>query len=175
MSRRLFIAAKVAVCSGGVALIGNYRINSPFAMCKEDVEAHPTIKAPSEPIIIHDSELEDEEWELEKQKCSFCKFFLSSPCRNQFTKWSKCVDLAKAREEDFVQACAAYTKDLMNCTSANDEYFAAGREEHREGDDESDINSESDQEKEEFVEDANMINEENIVADDVMNSSTTDE
>lgn len=161
------------MCSGSVVFIGTHRINSPFAMCKEDVEAIPMKKVPSQPIIIDDSELDDADWELEKQKCSFCKFFLSSPCRNQFTKWSKCVDLAKAREEDFVQACALYTKDLMSCTSANDEYFAAGREEHRDGDDESDANSDDQEEKEEFIEDDTMINEENRAANDETNTSVS--
>jgi hypothetical protein len=88
--------------------------------------AAPAIVVVSEvaPIIIVDNDEEDVEWNVEKEKCSFCRQFLQSPCKNQFRRWSKCVDLAKEKDVDFVKACSGYTNDLMDCTSLNTDYFA---------------------------------------------------
>ncbi len=74
------------------------------------------------------------EWDAQKEKCSFCRHFMLSPCRQEFKKWAKCVDLAKEKDIDFVQACQHYTRALMSCTESNSEYFAATRPD--EGDDE---------------------------------------
>ena len=42
-----------------------------------------------------DDDDDDEAWEKEKENCSFCKFFIDSPCKKQFKRWSKCVDRCK--------------------------------------------------------------------------------
>jgi len=42
----------------------------------------------------------------------------------QFKTWSKCVDRAKASEQDFVSVCANETEALMSCTSDNNAYFS---------------------------------------------------
>ena len=78
-------------------------------------------------LLIEDDEDEvaDAAWMEEKQKCSFCKMFIFSPCKKQFKLWSLCVDKAKAEEKDFTTACSFYTKALMNCTSDNSDYFQA--------------------------------------------------
>lgn len=147
MARRLFTSfAKVATLSAFSIVNHQTAILRPtyFAKCHEDTDETKPVEEFR--IVIPDEELEDQEWLLEKEKCSFCKFFLGSPCRNQFTKWSKCVDLAKSKDQDFVKACSVYTKDLMDCSSDNDEYFAKARDQARadgsaEGDDDEDESS----------------------------------
>ena len=71
---------------------------------------------------------EDQEWELSKSKCSFCQYFLGSPCKTQFTKWSKCVDMAKEHKVDYISVCSKYTDALMTCTTANAKYFEEVKE-----------------------------------------------
>lgn len=68
---------------------------------------------------------DDATWEERKQKCSFCRQFLESPCKFQFRQWSRCVDKAKAEEKEFIEACQLYTRALLNCTTDNAEYFEA--------------------------------------------------
>mmetsp|Transcript_28070 Transcript_28070/g.47218 ORF Transcript_28070/g.47218 Transcript_28070/m.47218 type:complete len:203 (-) Transcript_28070:161-769(-) len=71
-----------------------------------------------------DDEDDDKDWEAEKEKCSFCKFFIESPCKKHFKKWSKCVDKAKEDETDFASVCSEFTQALMLCTSQHPEYFS---------------------------------------------------
>ena len=66
---------------------------------------------------------EEDEWEIEKEKCSFCRAFLKSPCKLPFKNWSICVDKAKAEDADFVKVCSEYTSVLLECTSTNSEFF----------------------------------------------------
>ena len=66
---------------------------------------------------------EKDEWEVEKEKCSFCRHFLGSPCRTDFINWSKCVDAAKESEEDFVAKCQKYTENLVKCTAQYPDFF----------------------------------------------------
>ncbi len=89
-----------------------------------------------EPIVVEDAG-DDEEWESEKRKCSFCRFFLNSPCRHEFKYWSKCVDKAKQLDVDFAQACHVYTSKLLDCTSQNEAYFEEERDKPVEEDDSS--------------------------------------
>jgi hypothetical protein len=93
----------------------------------EDEEEEPKkLKKPDHPIMIEDDTPEnDAKWEEEKQHCSFCKSFLTSPCKEQFKKWSKCVDKAKEMEVDFIEGCSHYTKALMSCTEEHNDYFMA--------------------------------------------------
>lgn len=80
-------------------------------------------KSSSKDENISDLDLVDEEWKEKSENCSFCRFFLSSPCSNQFKLWSKCVDKAKLEEVDFVAVCSEMTGALLECTSLNEEYF----------------------------------------------------
>ena len=68
---------------------------------------------------------EEEEWETKKEQCAFCRHFLLSPCSEPFKQWSRCVDKAKADDKDFIEACTIQTKNLMECTSLNAQYFQA--------------------------------------------------
>lgn len=87
---------------------------------------------------------EDEEWEIEKEKCSFCKHFLKSPCKSQFKHWSKCVDKAKEDNDDFVSVCTSQTEALIMCTTANPDYFNDLNQSGEKSDDEDDIVNEID-------------------------------
>lgn len=68
---------------------------------------------------------DDEDWETKKEQCAFCRHFLLSPCSETFKQWSRCVDKAKAEDKDFIEACTVQTKNLMECTSSNAQYFQA--------------------------------------------------
>eukprot|EP01041_Mallomonas_annulata_P008493 gene8493-17512_t len=83
---------------------------------------------------------EDEQWEIEKEKCSFCKHFLQSPCKVQFKEWSKCVDKAKADDKNFVEICALETEALIKCTSEHPEYFESFQKDESSTEDEEDMN-----------------------------------
>lgn len=75
-------------------------------------------------LIIDDETNEDEEaWNIKQEQCSFCKSFLMSPCKDQFKKWSKCVEKSKDLDIDFVKACKMYTESLLICSSENSDYF----------------------------------------------------
>lgn len=126
MARRIFGFGKILTISG-FSVASQAAFPRFVAKCQEVPAADASVIS-HEVLTIGDDELEDKDWLLEKEKCSFCKFFLGSPCKNHFIKWSKCVDLAKSRELDFVKSCSVYTKALMDCTSANDEYFSKARE-----------------------------------------------
>lgn len=79
-----------------------------------------------------------DEWDIEKEKCSFCKAFLKSPCRLPFKRWSLCVDKAKEEDKDFVQACSDHTNALLECTSEHSSFFQVLQEEEGAGDGEGD-------------------------------------
>jgi len=66
---------------------------------------------------------DEEEWESKKEQCAFCRHFLLSPCSEPFKQWSRCVDKAKAEDKDFIETCTIQTKNLMECTSLNAQYF----------------------------------------------------
>ena len=55
-----------------------------------------TEKIPTE--VKEDDENSVDEWEIEKEKCELCKFFLRSPCKLPFKNWSKCMEKAKLGE-----------------------------------------------------------------------------
>ena len=92
---------------------------------------------------------EVDEWEVEKEKCSFCRAFLKSPCKLPFKNWSICVDKAKAEEADFVKVCSEYTGALLECTSTNSEFFAdLDKSDDEEGGDEAESEAETEAETE---------------------------
>eukprot|EP00601_Ochromonadales_sp_CCMP2298_P036889 CAMPEP_0173355228 /NCGR_PEP_ID=MMETSP1144-20121109/17638_1 /TAXON_ID=483371 /ORGANISM="non described non described, Strain CCMP2298" /LENGTH=182 /DNA_ID=CAMNT_0014303893 /DNA_START=164 /DNA_END=708 /DNA_ORIENTATION=- len=97
----------------------------------EAVEAVEIVAPVAGKVITIDEEaVDDKDWEAEKEKCSFCKFFIESPCKTQFKHWSKCVDRAKTENVEFAEACSRYTQALMVCTSEHQEYFSSVLEVH---------------------------------------------
>jgi len=103
---------------------------------------------------------EVDEWEVEKEKCSFCRAFLKSPCKLPFKNWSICVDKAKAEEADFVKVCSEYTGALLECTSTNSEFFAdLDKSDDEEGGDEAESEAETETETEEKPREAEAIDD----------------
>lgn len=112
-----------------------------LAECDSNEDTSSSASAPTkqevssndEPSVIGLDELfsgpeEEEQWEKSKQECSFCSMFLSSPCKEVFKTWSKCVDTARARGVDFTVVCQPYSKALINCTISHPEHFPASPE-----------------------------------------------
>ena len=114
--------------------------------------------ADSEAIPSSIDQEEKDEWEIEKEKCSFCRQFLQSPCRNQFKLWSKCVDASKENGSDFVEVCESFTNELLNCTAENPDFFASLR-----GQSSDEEENESDSEEVlEHVEPLEVVEKENV-------------
>jgi GCK domain len=107
------------------------------------------------PIEIEDNgeDEDDAEWMVEKEKCSFCKQFLESPCKIPFRRWSKCVDKAKENNLEFVGACFKYTGALIECTTNNEAYFRRmdGDDDDDDVVDENEIDAQSSTDEEEEV------------------------
>ena len=114
--------------------------------------------ADSEAIPSSIDQEEKDEWEIEKEKCSFCRQFLQSPCRNQFKLWSKCVDASKENGSDFVEVCESFTNELLNCTAENPDFFASLR---GQSSDEEENGSDS-EEVLEHVEPLEVVEKENV-------------
>jgi hypothetical protein len=147
-----------------------------FALCDENKsEEAGTVEDESEssnlpPIVIPEFDDSDAAWEEDKLKCSFCRQFIVSPCKQPFKLWSKCVDIAKEQNRDFIDACKEYTRGLMDCTQENSEFFAAYKEKvEREraeagevdDDDDDDDDDEDSEEVEETGKDEKVVEAEN--------------
>lgn len=63
------------------------------------------------------------EWEKDKQACSFCKFYLNSPCRLQFRDWSRCIERAKLADDSYVEVCHHFSNALFDCTREYKSFF----------------------------------------------------
>ena len=101
-----------------------YLRNSPQFQTFLEPDAASVSETKQAHIVVDDEDDEDDaEWMAEKEKCSFCKQFLQSPCKIPFRKWSKCVDKAKEENLEFVAACFQYTGALIECTNDNQDYF----------------------------------------------------
>lgn len=74
---------------------------------------------------------ENAAWEEEKSGCSFCQYFFESPCAEPFRHWSRCVDIAKAQNLDYISTCSVYTNALMACTELEARHFEALRSTER--------------------------------------------
>ena len=85
--------------------------------------AHDNTKIIDKQVIEASANGDDEVWEQKRTTCGFCRSFLESPCAFHFKHWSKCVDLAKELELDYVEECAEYTTKLFKCTDEFKDYF----------------------------------------------------
>lgn len=132
---------------GGMALVSAVLVTNQalLASCAEeeggDVEegqqkAEEVRKAVREIALeeVVSTAEEDARWEVEKEKCPFCRQFLLSPCKEEFKHWSKCVDKAKESDLDYIGSCSVFTRALMTCTDVNSEHFQ--RKAERDDDDE---------------------------------------
>jgi len=75
---------------------------------------------------------DDKHWDEKMSQCSFCRHFLLSPCKEQFKRWSRCVDQSKAVGEDFTTVCAEQTRFLMQCTDTHPDYFSTSSQDDEE-------------------------------------------
>jgi hypothetical protein len=57
-----------------------------------------------------------EYWEDKARHCSFCRYFMHTPCINKFKRWSNCIEQANEMGLDVVEACADYSAILFECT-----------------------------------------------------------
>ena len=75
------------------------------------------------------------EGEDEGEECGFCKYMKGGSCRDAFVAWEACVDAAKGRGEDFVDACFETTSALRDCMLRDPEYYGpmTGSEEGEDG------------------------------------------
>jgi len=122
MIRKLTSATTAAFSAGASVIIGSIVIRESYMEQSNLQNSHVvTVHTPTQSIAQVD---EKDEWEIEKEKCSFCKHFLQSPCRDQFKYWSKCVDASKESGEDFVVKCQLHTDALLNCTSEYPDFFS---------------------------------------------------
>lgn len=58
-----------------------------------------------------------------EEACGFCKYMKGGSCREAFVAWEACVDAAKERGEDFVDACFETTSALRDCMLLDPEYY----------------------------------------------------
>jgi len=79
---------------------------------------------------------EEGESEEEEETCGFCKYMKGGSCKETFVRWEKCVDDAKERELDFVDACYEVTSALRDCMLKDPEYYGpmTGENEEEESD-----------------------------------------
>lgn len=174
-----------------VSVISVYTLTSSsnkFALCDENKSekvraAEDELKTSNlPPIVIPEFDDSDVAWEEDKLKCSFCRQFIVSPCKQPFKLWSKCVDIAKEQDRDFIDACKEYTRGLMDCTQENSEFFAAYKEKvereraeagEMDDDEEDDENNEDNEEKEGAGKDEKVVEEErNVNSSDEKNQQS---
>jgi hypothetical protein len=55
--------------------------------------------------------------------CSLCRFFMASPCRVEFKKWERCMDIAKHNGEAIEIHCMDSFLDMADCREKNLHYF----------------------------------------------------
>ena len=63
------------------------------------------------------------EEEEEEETCGFCAYMKGGSCKQEFICWEKCVDEAKANEEDFVAKCVEETTALRECMMKDPGYY----------------------------------------------------
>jgi hypothetical protein len=78
---------------------------------------------------------EDIAWMASKMQCSFCRYFMNGPCKQQYKQWAKCVDRAEADGKNAERACKLYSSALFQCcaTPVAIEYNTMVEKEARDG------------------------------------------
>ena len=78
------------------------------------------------------------EEEEEEETCGFCAYMKGGSCKQEFMCWEKCVDDAKANEEDFVAKCVEETTALRECMMKDPGYYGEMDDEGGGNDDDDD-------------------------------------
>lgn len=124
--------------TGDERVTGTSRIPSATATTNTTI-AGDDASAGSNPIFSAtlDDVDDDKHWDEKMSQCSFCRHFLLSPCKEQFKRWSRCVDQSRAAGEDFTTECAEQTRFLMQCTDTHTDYFSTSSQDDEEVEDNS--------------------------------------
>ena len=80
--------------------------------------------------------------EEEEETCGFCAYMKGGSCKQEFMCWEKCVDEAKANEEDFVAKCFEETTALRECMMKDPGYYGEMDDEGGGNDDDDDDDDE---------------------------------
>lgn len=127
MSHFITIISRVGGITLAVTLTQHFSRRYKPSLCNQDnsisTKLSNNIKTLDKNAIEASALGDDEIWEKKKNTCGFCRSFLESPCAYHFKRWSKCVDLAKDLELDYVEECAEYTSKLFKCTDEHKDYF----------------------------------------------------
>jgi hypothetical protein len=81
--------------------------------------------------------------EEEEETCGFCAYMKGGSCKQEFMCWEKCVDDAKANEEDFVAKCFEETTALRECMMKDPGYYGEMDDEGGGNDDDDDDDEKS--------------------------------
>jgi len=81
--------------------------------------------------------------EEEEETCGFCAYMKGGSCKQEFMRWEKCVDDAKANEEDFVAKCFEETTALRECMMKDPGYYGEMDDEGGGNDDDDDDDEKS--------------------------------
>ena len=81
--------------------------------------------------------------EEEEETCGFCAYMKGGSCKQEFVCWEKCVDAAKANEEDFVAKCFEETTALRECMMKDPGYYGEMDDEGGGNDDDDDDDEKS--------------------------------
>ena len=87
-------------------------------------------------------EEQPEATEEEEETCGFCAYMKGGSCKQEFVCWEKCVDQAKANEEDFVAKCFEETTALRECMMKDPKYYGEMDDEGGGNDDDDDDDDE---------------------------------
>ena len=87
------------------------------------------------------------EEEEEEETCGFCAYMKGGSCKQEFICWEKCVDEAKANEEDFVAKCVEETTALRECMMKDPGYYGEMDDEGGGNDDDDDDDDDDEKSK----------------------------
>ena len=100
-------------------------------MTKEEAAGAKEIAVEKKSDNTKNKEEQPEATEEEEETCGFCAYMKGGSCKQEFVCWEKCVDQAKANEEDFVAKCFEETTALRECMMKDPGYYGEMEEEDK--------------------------------------------
>ena len=107
-------------------------------MTKEEAAGAKEIAVEKKSDNTKNKEEQPEATEEEEETCGFCAYMKGGSCKQEFVCWEKCVDQAKANEEDFVAKCFEETTALRECMMKDPGYYGEMDDEGGGNDDDGD-------------------------------------
>ena len=112
-------------------------------MTKEEAAKAKEIEGKNKNDTTENKEEQPEATEEEEEEtCGFCAYMKGGSCKQEFVCWEKCVDDAKANEEDFVAKCFEETSALRECMMKDPGYYGEMDDEGGGNDDDDDDDDE---------------------------------